>query len=35
MVMWFSTIALTVTAGLFESWRTWRVDPERTGGHAA
>jgi hypothetical protein len=35
MVMWFATMALAVSAGLFESWRTWRVDPERAGGHAA
>jgi uncharacterized membrane protein len=35
IVMWFLTLALAVTLGLFESWRTWRIDPDRTGGRAA
>lgn len=33
--MWVATVTLAVTAALFESWRTWRVDPDRRGGHAA
>jgi uncharacterized membrane protein len=28
----FATIALAVSLALFESWRTWRDDPDRTGG---
>ncbi len=35
IVMWIGTVALAVTAALFESWRTWRLDPERVDGHAA
>lgn len=35
IAMWFSTVALAVTLALFESWRTWRLDPDRSGGHAA
>jgi uncharacterized membrane protein len=35
VAMWFVTLAVAVTMGLFESWRTWRVDPDRTGAHAA
>ena len=30
VAMWTSTVALAVTLALFESWRTWRVDPDRT-----
>jgi hypothetical protein len=29
MAMWFGTVALAVAAALMESWRTWRLDPER------
>jgi uncharacterized membrane protein len=29
IVMWFGTVALAVAAGLIESWRTWRLDPDR------
>jgi uncharacterized membrane protein len=35
VAMWFVTVALAVTMGLFASWRTWRIDPDRTGGRAA
>ena len=34
IAMWFGTVALAVTLALFESWRTWRLDPDRSGGHA-
>ena len=30
VAMWTSTVALAVTLALFESWRTWRLDPDRT-----
>lgn len=33
MAMWASTVALGVTLALFESWRTWRIDPDRSGGN--
>jgi hypothetical protein len=33
--MWGGTIALAVTAALVESWRTWRLDPGRSGGRPA
>ena len=29
IAMWFGTVALAVTAALMESWRTWRLDPDR------
>ena len=35
IAMWAATVALAVTAALFESWRTWRIDPDRSGGQAA
>jgi hypothetical protein len=28
----FATMSLGVSLALFESWRTWRDDPDRTGG---
>jgi uncharacterized membrane protein len=28
----FATVALAVSLALLESWRTWRDDPDRTGG---
>ncbi len=31
MALWAATVAVGVTAGLIESWRTWRVDPDRPG----
>ena len=30
--MWATTVALAVAAALIESWRTWRLDPDRSGG---
>ena len=35
VAMWFATVAAAVAVALIESWRTWRLDPERTGGHPA
>lgn len=35
LAMWFATVAVAVAVALLESWRTWRLDPERTGGHPA
>jgi uncharacterized membrane protein len=35
MAMWISTVALAVALALFESWRTWRIDPDRSGGYVA
>jgi uncharacterized membrane protein len=32
--LWATTVALAVTTALFESWRTWRIDPARAGGHS-
>ena len=29
IAMWFGTVALAVAAALTESWRTWRLDPDR------
>ena len=29
IAMWFGTVALAVAAALMESWRTWRLDPDR------
>jgi uncharacterized membrane protein len=31
LAMWGGTVAAGVSAALIESWRTWRLDPERTG----
>jgi uncharacterized membrane protein len=28
----FATVAFSVSLALYESWRTWRDDPDRTGG---
>ena len=30
--LFFATVALAVSLALLESWRTWRDDPDRTGG---
>jgi uncharacterized membrane protein len=30
--LFFVTVALAVSMALFESWRTWRDDPDRNGG---
>jgi hypothetical protein len=35
VVLWFGTVFVAVALGLLESWRSWRIDPDRTGGHAA
>ena len=35
LAMWFATVATAVAVALIESWRTWRLDPERSGGHPA
>jgi len=35
IAMWAATVALAVTAALLESWRTWRLDPDRSGGRPA
>jgi hypothetical protein len=35
LAMWAATVSVAVTAALFESWRTWRLDPGRSGGHPA
>jgi uncharacterized membrane protein len=35
MAMWAATVALAVTTALIESWRAWRLDPERSGGRLA
>jgi len=35
IAMWFATVALAVTTALVESWRTWRLDPDRSGGRPA
>ena len=32
IAMWAGTVGLAVTAALIESWRAWRLDPERSGG---
>jgi uncharacterized membrane protein len=29
VAMWLGTIGLAVTTALIESWRTWRLDPDR------
>lgn len=33
--LWAATIALGVTLALVESWRSWRVDPDRSGSKTA
>ena len=35
LAMWFATVAVAVSVALIESWRTWRLDPERTSGYPA
>jgi uncharacterized membrane protein len=30
--LFFATVVLAVSLALLESWRTWRDDPDRTGG---
>jgi uncharacterized membrane protein len=32
IALFFATVALAVSLALLESWRTWRDDPDRTGG---
>jgi uncharacterized membrane protein len=32
VALFFATVTLAVSLALFESWRTWRTDPDRTGG---
>jgi uncharacterized membrane protein len=32
IALFFATVALAVSMALLESWRTWRDDPDRTGG---
>ena len=32
IALFFVTVVLAVSLALFESWRTWRDDPDRTGG---
>lgn len=34
LALWATTVALAVTTALIESWRTWRLDPARVGGHS-
>jgi len=29
LALWAATVALAVTTALLESWRTWRLDPDR------
>jgi uncharacterized membrane protein len=29
ITLWFTTVALACAAALFESWRAWRLDPDR------
>jgi len=29
IAMWFGTVGIAVAAALIESWRTWRLDPDR------
>lgn len=33
--MWAGTVSLAVATALIESWRTWRLDPARSGGRVA
>lgn len=35
VTLWFGTIFGAVALALFESWRSWRMDPDRNGGQAA
>lgn len=35
IALWIGTIFVAVALALLESWRSWRIDPDRTGGHAA
>jgi uncharacterized membrane protein len=35
LALWPGTVAVAVTAALIESWRAWRLDPDRSGGHPA
>jgi uncharacterized membrane protein len=35
VALWTGCVALAVTTALIESWRTWRLDPERAGGRPA
>jgi uncharacterized membrane protein len=35
LVLWTGTVASAVTTALIESWRTWRLDPDRAGGRPA
>jgi immunity protein, SdpI family len=35
MALWAATVGCAVTAALIESWLTWRIDPERSGGRPA
>jgi uncharacterized membrane protein len=32
IALFFATVTLAVSLALLESWRTWRDDPDRTGG---
>jgi len=32
IALFFATVALAASLALLESWRTWRADPDRTGG---
>jgi uncharacterized membrane protein len=32
IALFFATVVLAVSLALLESWRTWRDDPDRTGG---
>jgi uncharacterized membrane protein len=31
VAMWFVTVALAMAVSLYVSWRTWLVDPDRSG----
>jgi uncharacterized membrane protein len=35
LIQWFAVVALALLLALFESWRTWRSDPQRSSGRAA
>jgi uncharacterized membrane protein len=35
IALFVATVALAVSLALFESWRTWRDDPDRSGGARA
>jgi hypothetical protein len=32
IALFMATVAVAVSLARFESWRTWRGDPDRTGG---